>query len=57
MADVIATPEQSEAVWLFDALGWTYKEIATKQGVPLGTIMSRIYRGRAKLQERLVGWR
>ena len=54
---MIATPEQSEAVWLFDALGWTYKEIATKQGVPLGTIMSRIYRGRAKLQERLVGWR
>lgn len=31
----------------------TYQEIAERLGVPIGTVMSRIYRGRKLLQERL----
>jgi RNA polymerase sigma-70 factor (ECF subfamily) len=42
-----------EAVWLRDVEEFTYAEIADMLGVPIGTVMSRISRGRRLLFERL----
>lgn len=44
-----------EAVWLRDAQELTYAEIAEVLQVPLGTVMSRIARGRRLLHERIAG--
>jgi len=41
------------AVLLADVLEYSYKEMAELIGCPLGTIMSRLFRGRQKLQTRL----
>jgi RNA polymerase sigma-70 factor (ECF subfamily) len=42
-----------EAVWLRDVDEFSYAEIAEMLGVPIGTVMSRISRGRRQLFERL----
>jgi RNA polymerase sigma-70 factor (ECF subfamily) len=42
-----------EAVWLRDVEGFSYAEIAAMLSIPLGTVMSRISRGRQMLFERL----
>lgn len=42
-----------EAVWLRDVEEFSYAEIAEMLGVPIGTVMSRISRGRRLLFERL----
>jgi RNA polymerase sigma-70 factor, ECF subfamily len=42
-----------EAVWLRDVEEFTYAEIAEMLAVPVGTVMSRISRGRRMLFERL----
>ena len=42
-----------EAVWLRDVEEFTYAEIAEMLEVPIGTVMSRISRGRRTLFERL----
>jgi RNA polymerase sigma-70 factor (ECF subfamily) len=42
-----------EAVWLRDVEEFSYAEIAEMIGVPVGTVMSRISRGRRLLFERL----
>jgi RNA polymerase sigma-70 factor (ECF subfamily) len=42
-----------QAVWLRDVEEFTYAEIATMLGIPPGTVMSRISRGRRMLYERL----
>ena len=42
-----------QAVWLRDVEELTYAEIAGVLGVPIGTVMSRISRGRHALHERL----
>ena len=42
-----------EAVWLRDVEEFTYGEIAAMLGIPIGTVMSRISRGRRLLFERL----
>ena len=49
-----ALPEAiRQAVWLRDVEELTYAEIADVLGVPIGTVMSRISRGRRALYERL----
>ena len=42
-----------EAVMLSDAEGLSYEEIAKVMDVPVGTVKSRLYRGRRMLQARL----
>ena len=42
-----------QAVWLRDVEEFTYAEIASMIDVPIGTVMSRISRGRRMLYERL----
>ena len=43
-----------EAVWLRDVEQFSYDEIARIVQVPIGTVMSRISRGRRQLHDRLV---
>jgi RNA polymerase sigma-70 factor (ECF subfamily) len=45
--------EFREAVVMCDVLGMSYNEIATAVGAPIGTIRSRIHRGRKLLREGL----
>jgi RNA polymerase sigma-70 factor (ECF subfamily) len=40
-------------VYLADIEGYTYKEIAEMMGTPVGTVMSRLHRGRGRLREAL----
>ena len=42
-----------EAAWLRDVEEMTYKEMATRLDIPIGTVMSRISRGRHTLYEAL----
>jgi len=53
-----ALPEAfRQAVWLRDVEEFSYAEIARIVGVPIGTVMSRISRGRKLLYERLAASR
>ncbi len=48
------SPDFRAAVVLCDIEGLSYEEIATTLGIKLGTVRSRIHRGRALLREALV---
>jgi RNA polymerase sigma-70 factor (ECF subfamily) len=53
-AAVDALPEAfREAVWARDVDEFSYADIADMLGIPLGTVMSRISRGRRMLYEKL----
>ena len=43
-------------MYLADVEGFSYKEIAEIVGVPTGTVMSRLHRGRNQLREKLTDY-
>ena len=47
------TNDQRTAIVLFDVEGYDYQEIADMTGVSLGTVKSRIHRGRLALRDLL----
>ncbi len=47
------SPDFREAVYLADIEGFSYKEIAEIMGTPIGTVMSRLNRGRSQLRAML----
>jgi RNA polymerase sigma-70 factor (ECF subfamily) len=50
------TTEFRDVVLLSDLEGLTYAEIAALLEVPVGTVKSRLFRGRRQLQEKLYGY-
>jgi RNA polymerase sigma-70 factor, ECF subfamily len=44
------------AIYLADIEGYPYKQIADMMGTPIGTVMSRLHRGRAKLRTKLAAY-
>lgn len=47
------SPDFRQAVLLADVEGFSYKEIAEIMGTPIGTVMSRLNRGRSQLRTKL----
>ena len=59
-ADIKAALEQLPegfriALYYADVQGLTYAETARVMGTPVGTVMSRVFRGRAQLRDTLAG--
>jgi RNA polymerase sigma-70 factor (ECF subfamily) len=53
---LLLDPDQREAVVLRDIEGLTYEEVADIVEASLGTVKSRIHRGRARLKDALDAW-
>jgi RNA polymerase sigma-70 factor (ECF subfamily) len=47
--------EQRQTVLLVGLEGFSYREVARITGVPIGTVMSRLSRGRERLRELIAG--
>ncbi len=47
------SPAQAQVIVLRDALGYTFEEIATAAGMPVGTAKCHAHRGRSRLREQL----
>lgn len=47
------SPEQAQVILLKDGLGYTFEEIASAAGMPVGTAKCHAHRGRHRLRERL----
>lgn len=54
---VNALPEEQRKPFAMHVAGYKYREIADKMGLPLGTVKSRIFATRQKLQEELKDFR
>ena len=53
---IAALPEEfREVVILRELEEMSYRDIAAATGAPIGTVMSRLARGRALLREKLIG--
>jgi len=48
-----ALPDKFRTALLLDVEGFSYKEIAAMLDIPIGTVMSRLHRGRKFMQKRL----
>jgi RNA polymerase sigma-70 factor (ECF subfamily) len=44
------------AIYLADVEGFPYRDVADMLEIPIGTVMSRLHRGRAKLRKRLAAY-
>lgn len=44
------------AVYLADIEGYPYREVAAMMGTPIGTVMSRLHRGRDRLRRKLAAY-
>jgi RNA polymerase sigma-70 factor (ECF subfamily) len=54
---ILALPHDYKmALLLVDIQGHTYQEVADMLAVPVGTVMSRLYRGRKKIEKALLGY-
>jgi RNA polymerase sigma-70 factor (ECF subfamily) len=43
-------------VYLADIEGYPYREVAAMMGTPIGTVMSRLHRGRDRLRRALASY-
>jgi RNA polymerase sigma-70 factor (ECF subfamily) len=49
-------PEFRAAIYLADIEGYPCKDVAEIMGTPIGTVMSRLHRGRGKLRQKLASY-